>query len=156
MTFESWTQSGAEISLHGAFEAGRAEAKAQIADLERQRDTAHAAAIQAAANLVDKEQRFEFGVRLDNEDIRGLRDSILAITLATSLRLYDLRIKEAVRDALIKYSAPNVACPHDEEVWYCDCCKFDQEKKQAEMLVSTSAEVERLKAQEVNTKGESA
>ncbi len=33
MTFESWTQSGAEISLHGAFEAGRAESEAQIAAL---------------------------------------------------------------------------------------------------------------------------
>jgi len=31
MSFESWTQSGAEISLHGAFEAGRAEGEAEIA-----------------------------------------------------------------------------------------------------------------------------
>ena len=39
MSFESWTQSGAEISLHGAFEAGRVEGEAQIAALQLERDT---------------------------------------------------------------------------------------------------------------------
>jgi len=38
MTFESWTQSGAEIAWHGAFEAGRAESEAQIAALQLERD----------------------------------------------------------------------------------------------------------------------
>lgn len=50
MSFESWTQSGAEISLHGAFEAGHAEADAQIAALQLERDALR----EALVKLLDK------------------------------------------------------------------------------------------------------
>ncbi len=107
-----------------------------IADLERQRDTAHAAAIQTAANLVDKEQRFEFGACLDNADIRELRDAILSLTPAASQRLYNLRIAEAL-EAVYKLEA--IGCGYNN--------RRLRDRLIQERLAAVSAEVERLKGE---------
>ncbi len=134
-----------------------------IADLERQRDelnrkweetfdlanraaaaaekwktqlaTAHAAAIQAAAEAVSEGAP-------KGEMFINCSEVILALTPATSQHLYDLRIAEAVRDEGLEWSA-KINTVNAEE-WA------------TRRLASASAEVERLQSQEVNMKGESA
>ena len=122
-----------------------------IADLTRQHDTAHAVAIQAVANFIEEASKDGYEKIMSWGQIKS---GILALAPAASQRLYDLRIAEAVRDALEPYKQD---FQHIAEYWngsdnnmaVSDALEEMRTTAETAMerLASASAEVERLKAE---------
>ncbi len=117
-----------------------------VADLERQRDTAHAAAIQAAANLEINPPCYCGGFQVHDHscpsyDLHAYRKKqILALTPANAQRCYDLRIAEAVKDEAKWWVTRRIrTVVHDD--LDCACAEHGR-------LASASAEIDRLRESE--------